>query len=226
MGHAGKVQGEIRIIDVHARFMNYFVTAIDTDSGKTLVSAIICEALGADYWKPVQAGLPRDTEVVETLVSNSQTKFHAEKFLLTTPASPHAAAMIDGVTIALEDFNAPVANDLVVEGAGGCLVPLNEKDFVIDLVIHLNCKIIVVADLYLGSINHTLMTMECLAHRNLPVSGIIFNGESNAESERIILHHTQVPCLLRVELERSVDKSVVQKYAILFRKNLHGSLKS
>ena len=206
--------------------MNYFITAIDTDSGKTLVSAIICEALGADYWKPVQAGLPRDTEVVRSLVSNSQTKFHNEKFLLSTPASPHAAARIDGVNIALEDFRPPAARDLVIEGAGGCLVPLNDKDFVIDLAILLNCKIIVVADLYLGSINHTLMTMECLAHRKLPVLGIIFNGDSNPESERIILHHAAVPCLLRIERERSVDKSVVRKYAALFKKTLHGSLES
>lgn len=206
--------------------MNYFITAIDTDSGKTLVSAIICEALGADYWKPVQAGLPRDTEVVESLVSNSQTIFHNEKFLLSTPASPHAAARIDGVNISLEDFNLPAAKNLVIEGAGGCLVPLNDNDFVVDLAIHLSCKIIVVADLYLGSINHTLMTMECLAQRKLPVLGIIFNGDSNPESERIILHHSAVPCLLQVEREQSVDRSVVRKYAALFKKNFYGSLKS
>ena len=204
--------------------MNYFITAIDTDSGKTLVSAIICEAFGADYWKPIQAGLPRDTEVVESLVSNSRTRFHDEKYMLTTPASPHAAARIDRANIALEDFIVPAAKDLVIEGAGGCLVPLNDEDFVIDLAKQLNCKIIVVADLYLGSINHTLMTMECLAYRKLPVLGIIFNGDSNPESERIILHHAAVPCLLRIERERSVDKSVVRKYAAHFKKNFHGSL--
>ena len=206
--------------------MNYFITAIDTDSGKTMVSAIICEALGADYWKPIQAGLPRDKEVVESLVSNVHTRFHDERYLLSTPASPHAAARIDGLNIALKDFHQPATKDLVIEGAGGCLVPLNDQDFVIDLAIQLKCNVLVVADLYLGRINHTLVTMECLAHRNLQVSGIIFNGETNAESERIILHHTGVPCLLRIEKEPSIDKVVVRKYAGLFKKNLHGSLKA
>src|ERR1041385_6389291 len=112
--------------------MNYFVTAIGTDSGKTFFSAVLCEALQADYWKPVQAGMPRDADTVRSLLSNTVTKIHEETYLLGTPASPHASARRDGVTIHMEMFIAPqTSRDLVIEGAGGCLVPLNDIDFVI-----------------------------------------------------------------------------------------------
>ena len=114
--------------------MNYFVTAIGTDSGKTLVSAILTEFLQADYWKPVQSGHPRDTETVQTLVSNELTTFHKETYLLNTPASPHASAKIDGVEIHLDKIIAPATERaLIIEGAGGILVPLNDDDFVIEI---------------------------------------------------------------------------------------------
>lgn len=194
--------------------MNYFVTGIDTDSGKTLVSAVLCEALHGDYWKPIQAGFPTDRDTVQNLVTNSATVFHPEKYILKTPASPHAAAIIDGVTIRLNEFAAPkTERDLIVEGAGGCLVPVNENDFVIDLASRLNCIVILVADLYLGSINHTLLTIRELQRRNLPVKGIIFNGIPNPESERIIMHHSRLPCLLRIDREKHIDRSIVKSYA-------------
>src|SRR5260370_4145501 len=114
--------------------MNYFVPANGTDCGKTFFSAILWEALQAEYWKPVQAGLPRDADVVKNLLSNPISKIQPEAFILNTPASPHAAARVDGVTIALENFRIPdTKNNLVIEGAGGCLVPLNDRDFVISL---------------------------------------------------------------------------------------------
>lgn len=194
--------------------MRYFVTAIDTDSGKTLVSAILCEALKADYWKPVQAGLPRDSDVIKKLVANKITRIHPETYLLKTPASPHAAAKIDGITIELNAFKMPeTLNPLIIEGAGGCLVPLNDQEFVIDLIRVLKSTVIVVADLYLGSINHTLLTIEALQKRNIPISGIIFNGDSNPESERIILLRSQLPCLLRINKENSITSEVIAKYA-------------
>ncbi|MDQ2657445.1 MAG: dethiobiotin synthase [Bacteroidota bacterium] len=200
--------------------MNYFVTAIGTDSGKTLVSAILCEALGADYWKPVQSGLPRDTETVAALVSNAHIIFHPERFLLKTPASPHAAAKIDGVTIRLDSFHLPeTQNTLVVEGAGGCLVPLSESHLIIDLISRLNLETILVSNLYLGSINHTLLTCEALKKRNLPVRGIIFNGEANEESERIILHYTNLRCLLRIRKEPAINREVVKAYASELKEN-------
>jgi dethiobiotin synthetase len=199
--------------------MNYFVTAIDTDSGKTMVSAILCEALQADYWKPVQAGLPRDADTVQKLVSNNTTIF-PEAYLLKTPASPHAAAALDGITIKLSGFIVPpTKNDLVIEGAGGCLVPLNDTDFVIDLVAKVADAVILVADLYLGSINHTLLTVEALRKRNVRAKGIIFNGQPNPESERIILHHSGLRCLLRITREETIDQNTVKRYADLLKEN-------
>jgi dethiobiotin synthetase len=199
--------------------MNYFITGIDTDSGKTLASAILCEALGYDYWKPVQAGFPKDSDTVKSL--SPKTIIHPEKYLLKTPASPHAAAKIDNVQIDLRSFEAPRSSGIIIEGAGGCLVPLNDSDFVIDLAPRLNASLILVADLYLGSINHTLLSAHLLKTRNYPVKGIIFNGKSNPESERIILHHTQYPCCLRIEQEDQVNTATIKKYSELLKKNWH-----
>jgi dethiobiotin synthetase len=203
--------------------MNYFVTGIDTDSGKTLASAILCEALTADYWKPVQAGLPTDSETIRGLVSNSRSTIHKETYLLKTPASPHAAAKLDGIRIELDQFILPeTANDLIIEGAGGCLVPLNEHNFVIDLAARFKTEIILVADLYLGSINHTLLTIHELKVRQLNVKGIIFNGDRNAASEDIILQHSGIRKLLHINKEDSVDKSTIKKYTKQLLINWHG----
>jgi dethiobiotin synthetase len=198
---------------------NIFVTAIGTDSGKTLVSAILCEAFGAAYWKPIQAGLPRDTDTVSRVVSNPLCKFFNERHLLNTAASPHAAAKIDSASILVSDFKLPADENLVIEGAGGCMVPINDHEFVIDIAEHLGCEIVVVANLYLGSINHTLLTMHFLNSRNLPVKGIIFNGPSNPESERIILSYGSLPCLLRINHEEIIDKNVIKLYARELQKN-------
>ena len=201
--------------------MNYFVTAIGTDSGKTIASAILCEALGADYWKPVQAGTPKDSDTVRHLISNKKTVIHPEKFVLKTPASPHAAAKIDRVSINISDFKIPESNNaIIIEGAGGCLVPLNSSEFVIDLAVHFKTEVIVVANLYLGSINHTLLTFEALKHRRALVRGIIFNGESNPESQNIILHHTKVPELLHIEKEQAITKNKIIEYSARLRQKL------
>jgi dethiobiotin synthetase len=203
--------------------MNYFVTGIDTDSGKTMASAILCEALEADYWKPVQAGLPTDSETVRSLLSNSKSTIHKETYLLNTPASPHAAAKIDDIRIDLGHFILPeTENDLIIEGAGGCLVPLNEHNFVIDLATKFTNEIILVADLYLGSINHTLLTVHELRFRQLDIKGIIFNGDPNAASEEIILQHSGLRQLLHIKKEDRVDKSTVKKYAKQLLINWHG----
>jgi len=192
--------------------MNYFITAIGTDSGKTLVSAILCKALQADYWKPVQAGFPRDSDTVKSLVP--ECIIHPETYLLNTPASPHASAKIDGVEIDLEKFSLPKTNNaLIVEGAGGCLVPLNDKDFVIDIPQRLNLPIILVSNLYLGSINHTLLTINLLKQRNLTVVGIIFNGKSNPESERIILKHSDYKTIWHIKEEQEITQTKISEYA-------------
>ena len=200
--------------------MKYFVTAIDTDSGKTLVSSILCEALHADYWKPIQAGLPRDTETVRSLISNTISQFHPEAYLLNTPASPHMAARLDSITIDENKIVLPDTHALIVEGAGGCLVPLNHSFFMIDLIKQLNVPVILVCDLYLGSINHTLLSVEALHNRSIEITGIVFNGEPNPDSEQIILQHTGLQCLLRVNKEPFIDRAVVRKYADGIRQSL------
>lgn len=200
--------------------MNYFITAIHTDSGKTLVSAIVTEMLMADYWKPVQAGFPRDTEAVEALISNKSTVFHPEAYLLHTPASPHAAALIDRVRIDPDRIVPPVSDrDLVIEGAGGAMVPLNDEDVVLDLVPGMEAELILVSNLYLGSINHTLLTAEYIRTRKYRVKGLVFNGPENAESERIILKKTGYKHLLTIRPEAEVNKEMVRKYAERLKEN-------
>ena len=194
--------------------MNYFVTAIGTDSGKTLVSSILVEALKADYWKPVQAGFPTDTDTVKGLVSNSISNIHQEAHLLKMPASPHAAAKYEHLGIQMSDFVLPeTSNDLIIEGAGGVLVPLNDENFVIDIAKQFETPVILVANLYLGSINHTLLTIDYLKRHRIPVKGIIFNGDANEESERIIEHHAGYKVLLRLPKLGLVNKTVVQYWA-------------
>jgi dethiobiotin synthetase len=199
--------------------MNYFVTAIGTDSGKTFFSAILCEVLQADYWKPVQAGLPRDAEVVKSLISNPVSQIMPETFILKTPASPHAAARLDNITIKLEDFKLPKSSTLVIEGAGGCMVPLNDHDYVIALAKKFEAEIILVSNLYLGSINHTLLTAEYLTRQKFNVKGIVFNGPPNPDSEEIILQHTGFPCLLKIQQEAVITKEVVRMYANSLKNN-------
>lgn len=197
------------------RSLNYFVTAIGTDSGKTVVSAILCSALGADYWKPIQCGSPRDSDQISSLLGKEQI-IHPERYYLKMPASPHAASKAEGVDVILESFTLPKTdNSIIIEGAGGLLVPLNDENFVIDLIQHLNVRVILIANLYLGSINHTLLSIEALKARDVPIEGIIFNGESNPESERIILKHSGLRVLLRIEPELFINSEVVNKYARL-----------
>ena len=194
--------------------MNYFVTAIGTDSGKSLISSILVEALKADYWKPVQAGTPGDTETVQSLVSNTITKFHQETYRLKMPASPHAAAKYEHLHIQLNDFVLPeTTNDLVVEGAGGVLVPLNDQDYVIDLAKVLDLEIVLVSNLYLGSINHTMLTIDYLERNGFKIKGLIFNGEANPESERIIELKSGYRVLLRLPKLGLINKNVVQYWS-------------
>jgi dethiobiotin synthetase len=202
--------------------MKLFITGISTDVGKTIASAIIVEALQTDYWKPIQAGdlEHSDTHKVQSLVSNTQSHFHPNSYALQTPASPHLAAAIDGITIAMNEIQEPKTNNhLVVEGAGGILVPLNDTQSLVDLI-QPDYKVIVVSRHYLGSINHTLLTIEALQNRKIQVAGIIFSGDENTSSESIILSRTAVPFIGRIAQEPYFDTNVISEYAELFRENL------
>lgn len=202
--------------------MKLFITGIGTDVGKTVASAIVVQALEADYWKPIQAGDldHSDTDKVKDLVSNSKSQFHPNAHALNTPASPHHAATLDGIVLDIKKIKEPfTSNHLVIEGAGGILVPLNDTDSIIDLI-QTDYKVIVVSRHYLGSINHTLLTFEALKNKNIEVAGIIFSGDENQATESIILKRVKVKCIGRIESEPYFDQNVIQYYADLFRENL------
>ena len=202
--------------------MKLFITGIGTDVGKTIAAAIITEALEADYWKPIQAGDldHSDSRKVQSFLSNSKTVFHPNAYALKTPASPHYAAACDGVVIDLQKIVEPqTENHLVVEGAGGVFVPINDTDYVIDLI-QSDYKVIVVSRHYLGSINHTLLTIEALQNRKIEVSGILFSGDENKATETIILFKTGLNCIGRIEQEPYFDQNVIKEYADMFREKL------
>lgn len=202
--------------------MKIFVTGISTDVGKTIVSAIVTEALEADYWKPIQAGdlENSDSAKIKAKITNTKSKIFENSYQLNTPASPHWAAQIDGIVIDLKQIKEPeTANHLVIEGAGGILVPLNDEDCIIDLI-QPDYKVIVVSRHYLGSINHTLLTIEAIRNRNLEVAGIIFSGSENKATEDLILKKTKVKRIGRIDEEPYFDQNVIREYANLFRDNL------
>lgn len=207
--------------------MKLFITGIGTDVGKTITSAIVTQALEADYWKPVQAGdldnsdshkIQKLTSIVTS--SAVERQIFENSYKLNTPASPHLAAAIDGITIDLKKIIEPLTdNHLVIEGAGGILVPLNDNDCIIDLI-QPDYKVIIVSRHYLGSINHTLLTFEALKSRNLKVAGIIFSGDENKATEEIILSKTKAKFVGRIENEPYFDQNVIQYYADKFRDSL------
>ena len=209
--------------------MKLFITGIGTDVGKTVASAICVQALEADYWKPIQAGDldNSDSKKIQSLISchtersrSVKSQIHKNSYQLNTPASPHYAAQLDGITIDLKKIIEPETNNhLVIEGAGGILVPLNNNDCIIDLI-QPDYKVIIVSRHYLGSINHTLLTFEALKNRNIKVAGIIFSGDENKATEDIILLKTKTKFIGRIENEPYFDENVIQYYADKFLENL------
>lgn len=199
----------------------YFITGISTEVGKTVAAAIVTEALQADYWKPVQAGDldNSDTHKVQRFISNSRSVFHQNAYALHTPMSPHAAAEIDGIHINLKDIIVPKTdNHLVIEGAGGLLVPLNDSDTILD-IIEPDYKVIVVSRHYLGSINHTLLTINLLQEKGFDVS-LIFSGDEHPTTESIIKKMTNVNVIGRIEEEPYFDQNIIKEYAQKFVKKL------
>lgn len=200
----------------------YFVTGIGTDVGKTVVSALMVQALGADYWKPVQAGDLdyADLDRVKALVHRSDVVYFQPIYALNTPMSPHAAADIDGVQIDLKQIKRPESKkDLVIEGAGGLMVPLNKKDLIVDLI-HPSDKIVLVSRNYLGSINHTLLSIALLRSRGFQNIGLLFNGASTPTTEKIIEEMTGVKVLGRLPELSDLNQEVIREQAERLRENL------
>jgi dethiobiotin synthetase len=196
-----------------------FITGIGTGIGKTLVSAIVTEALNADYWKPVQAGSLEftDSDFVKANITNKKSAIHPEAYILKTPMSPHAAAEIEGVDLQLKNIIAPATkNTLIIEGAGGLLSPFNNQHQMADLITHLEAQAILVSQNYLGSINHTLLTYNELLRRNIKIAGIVFNGEKNESTQNLILEITGLNPLMHILPEKTISPEIITKYSKIF----------
>jgi dethiobiotin synthetase len=202
---------------------NIFVTGIGTDVGKTVVSAILMEALQYDYWKPVQSGqfYGTDSITVRNLVKNPNLKVHPEAFILKQALSPHAAAEQEGIEIDAQNIELPKAErPLIIEGAGGVLVPLNHTYFVADMISKFKCEAVLVIQNYLGSTNHTLLSIEALKVRNIPIKGLVYNGAPHKMTEDIIEHFSGLKTIGRILPEKNVNAEFIKKYALQFRQNL------
>ncbi|HTD40200.1 MAG TPA: dethiobiotin synthase [Mucilaginibacter sp.] len=189
-----------------------FVTGIGTGIGKTIVSAALVEKLKADYWKPIQSGdLDRsDSLTVKNLISNTVTHIYPENYRLTQPFSPHKSAAIDRITIDPDSIQLPKTNNnLIVEGAGGLMVPLNDRFLIIDLIKKLDVEVILVSQNYLGSINHTLLSIYALKNYGIPIRGIIFNGIKDIYSKEFILKNSGIELLGHIPQYNVIDKKAV-----------------
>lgn len=167
-----------------------FVTGIGTGVGKTIVSAVLCEQMQADYWKPVQSGDldHTDSDMVHSLLSNTQTIIFEEAFRFKLAASPHQSAGAENVTIRPENFMMPQSNNqLIIEGAGGLLVPLSESFLMIDLIKLFDTEVVLVIKDYLGCINHSLLSLQVLENHLIPLNHIVFNGDFNPASQEVII---------------------------------------
>lgn len=178
------------------------ISGTDTDAGKTVVAAGLTLCLeGAHYWKPVQSGTApsTDTATVKALTALPDDRFLPEAYLLQEPASPHFSARLEGVEISANLLTLPTIDaPLIIEGAGGLMVPLSENLLTIDLFARWNRPVILVARTGLGTINHSLLSIEALRARKIPIGGIIFSGDPHPENERIIPHFADVPVLGRL----------------------------
>jgi dethiobiotin synthetase len=205
-----------------------FITGIGTGVGKTLVSAIVTEALNSLYWKPVQAGFADGTDsewVGERISGSAPSRLVPETYKLVKPASPHIAAREEGLTIDLDKIvaAAPPERPLVIEGAGGLIVPLNDTEFVADLIRRLDATVLLVSRNYLGSINHSLLTASVCRAWGLRVAGWIFNDQYG-QYEQEIVGWSGIPAIASIPYHESPDIKFVRQQAALMRPSLRAAL--
>ena len=205
----------------------FFVTGIGTGIGKTLVSAILAEALNADYWKPIQAGFADGTDLqwIRSVITNPDIQLHKEVYRLEMPASPHIAAREEGINIDINNILdrylqlKSEKRQLIIEGAGGLMVPLNQKEFVIDLIKKLKADVILVSRNYLGSINHSLLTAQVCKKFELPVRGWVFNDQY-LDYENEIVGWSGYKKLASIPRAVTVDRTFIHQQAELLKKTL------
>jgi dethiobiotin synthetase len=197
----------------------YFVAGIGTGVGKTVASAILCKALRAAYWKPLQSGDLEfsDTDRVNTLLNDETHVSFSEAYRLPYPVSPHASAERAGLTIEVDNINVPQHDGcLIIEGAGGLMVPLHYDLMYLDIIPRFEAEVILVSQHYLGSINHTLLSIEALKSRNIKVKGILFNGREVPETEKVISNYSPWPVLGRIDETQEPDAAFVHEQALKF----------
>ncbi len=190
----------------------YFITGTDTDAGKTIAAAWAMLHLDADYWKPTQSGLepPTDKDIVQAITQFDDTRFHPETYCLTQPLSPHEAARRDGIEIEMERFVLPqTSRPVIVEGAGGLMVPLNKDVLVIDLIKKLALPAILVCRSGLGTINHTLLSLEALRTRQIPVAGLIISGPKFIHNRKALEEYGKVPVIVEIDYLETVNKEAL-----------------
>ncbi len=198
----------------------FFVTGIDTNIGKTLVSAILVQKLQWDYWKPIQSGSEDglDSKTVQNLLINHKSVIHPEAYVFKKPVSPHLAATLENKEISLSNVDLPTSTrPIIVEGAGGIMVPLNQHELILDLIIQLKLPVILVSKNYLGSINHTLLSLDILQKHQVTVKGIIFNGEENKSTEEFITQYSKVHILGRIPFLHPINKQSIADAAKYIR---------
>lgn len=190
--------------------MQVFISGTDTDIGKTVISSWLCLHSGYDYFKPIQTGkeINRDSQIVSLL---SGAKVYKESYLFKEPCSPHIAAKLENKEIEFEKIMIPFSNNLIIEGAGGLLVPLNEQYFIIDLIKYFSVPVILVCSSRLGTINQTLLSLEALRKRQIAVLGVILVGEKNFSNVNSIEFYGDVRVIMEMPLLSSITKENLMK---------------
>ena len=201
--------------------MRIFVTSIDTNVGKTVCSSILCAGLGYDYWKPVQCGDLDFSDSMKVKSYSPLTKVHAESFQLNAPISPHEAAKLENMDISINDFKLPKSEEIIIEGAGGVMVPLNYKgNMIVELASMFKAKVIIVFKNYLGSINHTLLTIDKVKSVGLDILGLLVVGDEVTSSERIIEDATQMNIIARIPIVDRVNQKWVKEQGLRVKNKL------
>jgi dethiobiotin synthetase len=192
------------------------IAGIHTGIGKTIASAVLAEALGADYWKPVQAGSldNSDSMIVRSLISDGIKRVHPEAIVLREPKSPHAAAKTDNIEIDFTKFVWPNTDKiLLVETAGGILSPMNNHSTMADFIQYYKLPVLLISNNYLGSINHTLLSIEVLKKRSIHIAGLVMNGAGNTASETFIQQYSGIPITARIPFFENIDHAAVKQCA-------------
>lgn len=217
--HAEMKNGTMHTCSACGLPRRFFVSGTDTGVGKTFVCALMMMNLEASYWKPIQSGKDpyADTQFIQQLTGLPPSSFFPERYALTQPLSPHAAARIDGINIDIDSFALPKLRSdrehLIVEGAGGVLVPLNDSQLLVDLIKHLALPVVIVARSTLGTINHTLLTIEALKSRSIPIAGVVMNGPANPRNKAAIEDYGQVRVLFQVPYLNEVSPAALLLHA-------------